>query len=130
MNTEQATDAIGRVVTRTNSELILFFSLVAIVVVATCIPLFKIISSSGTKKRDQYFKREQLLIRVIQENAQASAKLSTVLETMNNSCEACRNQQLAMIQLVLDKQEATLLAITQLIVAVESKEGSEEDVHK
>lgn len=115
---------VSQVVTKTSSELILFFILVVVVVLVITIPLVKIATKYSSDKREQKFKREQLLIDVVKDNSSIIAKLTTIIESSNQNCTACKLEQTDMMATILAKQEQVVQKVDVVAaVMLDRKEG-------
>lgn len=85
---------IKEVARTTNSELILFFLIVAVLVMIIAIPLSKQLNKNAMSKLEKYMIREAQIINVVQQNTRAITELTIMLQTNNNHCNECRATQL------------------------------------
>ncbi len=83
-------EILSQVTQKTNSELILFFIIFAIILVVFLLPLYGLLlkdkkekHKAEKEKRDDYMQREKQIIEVIKENSEVIASLKVTLE--NNS---------------------------------------------
>jgi len=129
------TQLLTEVVKQTRSELILFFVILAVILIAVLVPVVKLIVTRSQNKfagqltlatqkqqdeaeetkRDQYIQREAKIIEVIVGNTEANTKLVTVLEgvkqtldTNHQRCEQCKMEQIQRLASVDQKQNQTL----------------------
>jgi hypothetical protein len=91
----QETEIINHVISRTHSELILFFALFTITLIAFVLPLYYMVLKDRKAQRifesgqlNQYIERERLVIQTIASNTEIMAGIKTVMEYAGKSNEA------------------------------------------
>lgn len=102
------TDVLSQVTQKTNSDLIYFFVILAVIILAIAIPLYTLTLKENKAKRQQALqesslrakqaleeaelkaKREDQYIRVIEHNTEVNSQLKTMLEISNTNCIECK----------------------------------------
>lgn len=126
---EQSTKVLSEVAGRTNSELILFLIIVAVLSIAAMFVLvpaltkrqvskiqaetakFNAESNAESESFKRWTEREKQLIDVIQKNTEAWAKMATVLDANNKNCNECRTDQAQLWRDVITKQDEILIIL-------------------
>lgn len=122
---DKVTGVLPEVVKNTNSELILFFVVAAVVLLVLTIPTYRMIVKAREKKRQQYMDRDKedrkIFLDVIKENTQASTKLATVLERIDKNCSECKAEQVALFHEINNKQDTTIIAVKEVHTILEER---------
>jgi heme/copper-type cytochrome/quinol oxidase subunit 2 len=95
-------DILIGVTNATQSEIVLFFVVVAVVLLFIVMPLYKAMAAAKERQLDQYIKREQTFIKVIQENSIAITKLIAVIEFNTQTMQRIAEEQTE-TRIIIDK---------------------------
>lgn len=94
---QQTTDVLSQITQKTNSDLIYFFVILAVIILVIGIPLYTLTIKENKAKRQQVLeaatlqaKREEQYIRVIEHNTEVNSQLKTMLEISNTNCIECK----------------------------------------
>jgi len=134
---DQMMQAMQTVSERTNSELIRFFVLLAVVMlamIAAAMVLYPKITKqtaaqrsadakADTVKLDRYIQREGLIIDVVTKNTEAITKLTATLDTNTRHCDACKADQVARLDIIGSKIDQNTLLMAR-IAAITEREGA------
>lgn len=93
-------DIVQKVLAKTNSELIVFFVLVVIVLTVVVMPLYSMISRDRKERTTHEHARQDTLLEVISANSDVMAGLKTALETTS----ASTNSTIGRIHERIDRQ--------------------------
>jgi hypothetical protein len=122
------------IISKTQSELILFFVIVAVVLVMVYIPIYRMMHkerkerlSQENIRQDKYIEREREIIKVITANTEVNAGLKTTLEMMNNDTKTSFSR----IHERLDGQSTTIASVqTTLGEVVRKQQTISDDVKR
>jgi len=125
-------EVLGNVVDRTQSELILFFIIMSIVLVAVLLPLYGMMMKDRKSKheadnirQDKYIEREKQIIQVITANTEVLAGIRTTLE----SSGASTNSSLSRIHDRIDAQSIKLATLTASVIQIQTTLDRWEKTH-
>jgi len=118
---ETGAQSINELINKTNSEIILFFIIIAILFLILAIPLSRILMDNKRKGKEQDIKAQKLLIDVIKGNSDVMSQLKTVLESTNSNCAKCKAEQLMCFKRIEDKQNANMIILTKIENRLEPK---------
>lgn len=113
-------DPITDVVQSSASDLIIFFTILAGVLTALTIPLYKVVTSNSQKKRNQDFKEQKLIVDVIKGNSEVLTQLKVVLENTNSNCVICKQEQLEQFNKLAIRQTGQTILLTKIEEQVKS----------
>ena len=110
MDNQVATDVLKEVTSRTNSELILFFVIVAVVLIILMVPIYRYTINNAREKRkfqndqnEMQAKRDAEYIKVIQHNSDVNSQLKTMLELNNLNCIQCKAEHQEKLDIAIEK---------------------------
>lgn len=119
----QVTDVLNNVTSNTQSELILFFIIMTVVLVAVLLPLYRMMMSDRKAKhaadntrQDKYIEREKQIIQVITANTEVMAGLKATLE----SSGAATNSSLVRLHDRMDGQGAQMATLTANVTQIQT----------
>jgi flagellar biosynthesis/type III secretory pathway M-ring protein FliF/YscJ len=134
----QLNQALQTIAEKTNSELIRFFVIMAVVVLAfigVMAMLYpKIMKNTNARqaadnkadqqKLDGYIKREALIIDVVKQNTEAITSLKSVLDINTRHCDTCKADQISRIGELGTKIDANTLILSKISILQENKGGN------
>jgi len=104
-----ATNQLTEIASRTGNDILLLFIVLSIVIITISIPLYKAVSRTNERRRQQEMERETLILDVIKDNTKVNAGLKTLLEVSTKGCDTCKKEQLERIhsleRLMIDMSE-------------------------
>jgi uncharacterized protein HemX len=110
MNQQTTTDVLNQITQKTNSDLIYFFVILAVIILAIAIPLYTLTIKENKAKRQQLLeqaklqaRREEQYIKVIEHNTDVNSQLKTMLEINNTNCIECKYEHQEKLEVLGEK---------------------------
>jgi cytochrome c oxidase assembly protein Cox11 len=134
VNIDKLAEVLTETTRQTQSELIRFFIIAAVVLIVlmlVSIPIYRMMSKRDADKRskdadnyklDKYIEREKQIITVIQQNTEVIAGLKMLLTQNTTHCEQCRAEQMGYLDLITSKTDDNRMMLTELITLMKVKD--------
>jgi hypothetical protein len=87
-------DVLGQVAAKSDSAILLFFIIIAVVALILALPLYKAAVKAAETKRKQEFETTDKILDVIKQNSTVITGLTVVLENNKQSCVECQKVQM------------------------------------
>lgn len=98
---------------QSDSTLLIGLGIIVLLLILS-IPLIKTLAEIRSATRKDYRAREDMLIKVVQENTAVNASLKTLLEEDKKNCNECRRDQIDMFRQLQDNQDLANMKLVEI----------------